>query len=115
VRRRTDSSAPALCAPLPQVFGGASQNLYGVLAVLVAVLAIPLAAVVVVRLLGGLLLRHSPERHRTFERQWLWAIVPATAIYLSVLGVWPLAIAWVVLSTVAVILLKRTNYMGMQR
>jgi len=75
-------------------------------------LAIPLAAVVVVRILGGLLLRHSPERHRAFQRQWLWAIVPATAIYLSVLGVWPLAIAWVVVSTLAVILLKRADYMG---
>ena len=97
---------------------GASQNLDGVrngLDALVAILAIPLAAVVVVRILGGLLLRHSPERHRAFQRQWLWAIVPATAIYLSVLGVWPLAIAWVALSTLVVVLLKRTNYMGTHR
>src|SRR4051794_4628810 len=79
---------------------------------LVAVLGIPLAAVVVVRIVGELVLRRSPERHRAFQRHWLWAIVPATAIYLSILGVWPLAIAWVVVSTLAVILLKRADYMG---
>ena len=97
------------------MLGGAPENLDGVrngLVVLVAVLAIPLAAVVVVRILGGLLLSHSPRRHRALQRHWLWAIVPATAIYLLVIGAWPFAIAWMVASPLAVVLLKRANYMG---
>jgi len=80
---------------------------------LVAVLAIPLAVVVLVRVVGGLLLRPWPERHAALERHWLWAIVPVTAIYLLVIGAWPLAIVWVVATPLAVVLLKRADYLGM--
>ena len=83
------------------------------LAVLVAVIVLPLAAVIVVRIVGGLVLRRWPDQHAAFQRHWLWSIVPATAVYLAVIDAWWFAILWVAVSVVAVLLLKRGNYMGM--
>lgn len=82
------------------------------LAILAAVIVLPLAAAVVVRILGGFVLRRWPEQHAAFQRHWLWSIVPATAVYLAVIAAWWFAILWVGVSVLAVLLLKRTNYMG---
>jgi hypothetical protein len=87
-----------------------SGTVYGAIAV--AVLAIPLAAALLVRAVGGLALRPWPEWHAALERHWLWAIVPATAAFLVVVGAWPFAILWALVSPLAVMLLKRIDYFG---
>ena len=81
--------------------------------VLVAVLAIPLAAAVFTRIIGGLVLRPWPSAHSALERHWLWIVVPATAAYLFVDGAWAFAVLWLGISPLAVLLLKRYDYLGM--
>ena len=82
------------------------------LAILAAVIVLPLAAVAVGRIVGGLVLRRWPKQHAAFQRHWLWSIVPATAIYLAAISAWWFAILWVAVSVLAVVLLKRADYFG---
>ncbi len=82
------------------------------LATLAAVFVLPLAAVAVARILGGLVFRWWPDQHAAFQRHWLWSIVPATAIYLAVISSWWFAFLWVAVSVLAVLLLKRADYFG---
>lgn len=83
------------------------------LATLGAVIVLPLVAVALVRIVGGFFLRRSPERLAVLQRHWLWSIVPLTAVYLAVIDAWWFAIVWLGVSILAVVLLKRWNYMGM--
>ena len=82
------------------------------LAILAVVIMLPLAAVAVVRIIGGLVLRRWPQQHAAFQRHWLWSIVPATGVYLAFIGAWWFAILWVAVSVLAVLLLKRADYLG---
>ena len=82
------------------------------LAILAAVIVLPLAVVAAVRIIGGFVLRRWPEQHAAFQRHWLWSIVPATAIYLAIIGAWWFAILWVAVAVLAVLLLKRADYFG---
>jgi hypothetical protein len=82
------------------------------LATLAAVIVLPLAAVAVVRIVGGLVLRRWPKQHAAYQRHWLWSTVPVTAIYLAVIRAWWFAILWVAVSVLVVMLLKRADYFG---
>jgi hypothetical protein len=81
-------------------------------ALLIAVLGVPLAAVVLTRVVGGIALRRRPKQRAALERHWLWAIVPATAVYLAAIGAWLVAVLWLAVSPLAVLLLKRSGYFG---